>query len=197
MKKTEKIEQARTALQTFLQGTGRKLEIEIDCPIEDRIRFIYAIIFSGFKKASFYWRFFIARLASIIDYSPIKVFFYRSIGIKIGKGVFISPAVILDPHFPSLIEIDDYAIIGWGVQLFTHNFSGTKYSVGRIKIGRGAVIGAFSIVRGGVTVGECAQIQATCIVYKDVPKNGSLVSGIILSQARTNAGQKQNGRADF
>ena len=191
------IRQARIDLQNFLKSSERKIEIEINCPAEDRIRFIYSIIFPGWKRAAFYWRFLIARIAGIIDYSPIKVFLYRCIGMKIGKGVFISPGVVLDPHFPCLIEIGDHAIIGWGAALFTHDFSRRKYSAGRIKIGRGAVIGGFCIVRGGVTVGENAEAAAACIVYKDVPPDGRLAGGILLGRALANSGnlpdrQKEN-----
>ena len=186
----EKIKLARAALKTFMQSTEQKCEIAIDCPLEKRIRFIYSIIFPGWQKVRFYWRFFIARIAGFIDYSPIKVFLYRSIGIKIGRGAFISPGVVVDPHFPSLIEIGDYAIIGWGTQLFTHDFTGKKYFVGRIKIGRGAVIGGFSIVRGGVTIGENAAVAAACIVYKDVPQNYCFDSAIMLNRVLVNVNRK-------
>ncbi|MCL1811946.1 MAG: hypothetical protein FWG29_00330 [Treponema sp.] len=191
MRDNEKIEQAREALRNFLQGTEKKLEITIDCPAKDRIRYIYSIIFPGLQKARFYWRFFVARIAYFIDFSPIKVFLYRSIGIKIGKGAFISPGVILDPHFPGLINIGDYAIIGWGAHLFTHEFSGDKYTAGRISIGSGAVIGGFSIIRGGVNIGENAQVASNCIVYKDVPKNYFQDSVVLLNRALVDVYRKE------
>ena len=191
MKNNEKIVQAREALRNFLQGTEKKLEIAIDCPAKDRIRYIYSIIFPGLHKAQFYWRFFVARIACFIDFSPLKVLLYRSIGMKIGKGVFISPGVILDPHFPGLINIGDYAIIGWGTHLFTHEFTGDKYTAGRIRIGIGAVIGGFSIIRGGVTVGDNAQVASTCIVYKDVPQNYYLDSVVLLNRALVDVYRKE------
>ena len=125
----------------------------------------------------------IARISQYIDYSPVKVFLYRLTGMKIGKGVFLSPDVILDPHFPELIEIGDYAIIGWGTYLFCHEYNVGKYRLGRITIGKGAVIGGFSVIRGGVTIGENAQVASTCIVYKDVPENYYLDSVILLNRA--------------
>ena len=191
MKKNEKIVQAREALRNFLQGTEKKLEIAIDCTPKERIRFIYSIIFPGLRKAGFYWRFFIARIACFIDFSPIKVFLYRSIGMKIGKGAFISPGVILDPHFPGLINIGDYAIIGWGTHLFTHEFTGDKYTVGRIHVGSGAVIGGFSIIRGGVTIGENAQVSSICVVYKDVPHNYCFDSVFLLNRALADVYRKE------
>jgi acetyltransferase-like isoleucine patch superfamily enzyme len=170
-------------LAEFFAADERVLELSINCGPAERISTIYAIVFPGWKKARFYLNFLIARIARTIDWSPAKVFLYRLTGMKIGKGVFISPDVILDPHFPSLIEIGDYAIIGWGTHLFTHEFSAGSYRVGRINVGAGAVIGGFSIVRGGVRIGENAQIASTCIVYKDVPENYYLDSVVLLNRA--------------
>ena len=179
----EKIRSNRERLLNFLEGKEKALEFAIDCSIEERIDFIYSVIFPGTRKNVFYLRFLIARIAQYIDYSPAKVFLYRLIGMKIGKGAFLSPDVILDPHFPELIEIGDYAIIGWGTHLFCHEYSGDTYRVGRISIGRGAVIGGFSIIRAGVLIGENAQVASTCIVYKDVPNNYYLDSVILLNRA--------------
>lgn len=189
----ESIRQAREALLAFLRGTERKFEFAVACPAEERIGFIYAVIFPGWQKARFYWRFLVARIACFIDYSPLKVALYRSIGMKIGQGAFISPGVILDPHFPELIDIGEHVIIGWGTHLFTHEFTGDKYSAGRIRIGRGAVIGGFSIVRGGVTIGENAQVASTCIVYKDVPQNYCLDSVILLNRALADVYRRNDG----
>ncbi len=177
------IERNRQRLAEFLLGEEQVLEFKIDSTPEQRIATIYAIVFPGWAKARFYLNFLIARIARIIDWSPAKVFLYRLTGMKIGKGVFISPDVILDPHFPALIEIGDYAIIGWGTHLFTHEYSRNKYRVGRISVGAGAVIGGFSIIRGGVRIGDNAQVASTCIVYKDVPENYYLDSEVLLTRA--------------
>jgi acetyltransferase-like isoleucine patch superfamily enzyme len=179
----EQIKTNRKLFLDFLYGKEKMLEFNVDCGLEERVRFIYSIIFPGFEKHRFYLKFLIGRIAQYIDYSPVKVFLYRLIGIKIGKGVYIAADVILDPHFPSLIEIGDYAIIGWGTHLFTHEFDGVKYRLGRITIGKGAVIGGFSLIRGGVIIGENAKVASSCIVYKDVPNNYYLDSVILLNRA--------------
>jgi hypothetical protein len=173
----------RAALVRFLAGAERKFEFAIACPPAERIGFIYSVIFPGRKKYRFYWNFLLCRIARAVDWSPLKVFLYRRAGFRIGRGAFISPDVILDPHFPELIEIGDHAIIGWGTHLFTHEFDGGKYRIGRIRIGAGAVIGGFSIIRGGVIIGENANIASTCIVYKDVPDNYLVDTAIVLNRA--------------
>lgn len=193
MNRTEHIERLRADLAAFLGGEARRFEFAVDCGIEERIDFIYAVVFPGLARVRFYLRFAVARLAGAIDWSPLKVRLYRLIGMRIGAGVFISPGVILDPHFPSLIEIGDYAIIGWGTHLFTHEFTGSRYSVGRIRIGRGAVIGGFSLVRGGVIIGDGAEVASTCIVYRDVPDNYCIDSVILLNRALVDVYRRERG----
>jgi acetyltransferase-like isoleucine patch superfamily enzyme len=174
---------SRTRLAEFLAGQSMAFEFATPCPPSRRIDFIYSIVFPGFRKLRFYRNFLVCRIARAVDYSPFKVWLYRLVGFRIGRGAFISPDVILDPHFPQLVEIGDYAIIGWGTHLFTHEFDGGKYRIGRIRVGAGAVIGGFSIVRGGVVIGENARVASTCIVYKDVPDNYYLDTAIVLNRA--------------
>lgn len=133
-----------------------------------RIPYIYEIIFPGFEKVKFYFRYAVVKLAGIIDISAVKVLLYRLAGVKIGKGVFISPDVVIDPHFAKLIEIQDYVIIGWGALIFTHDFDGERYRIGRVKIGRGAVIGGLSLIRSGVSICENAKIPLKATVLKDI-----------------------------
>jgi acetyltransferase-like isoleucine patch superfamily enzyme len=181
----EKTIKVRLKLIDFLDGQNRVFEFEVDPEPSERVNFIYNVIFSGFRKVTFYVRYIVARIAQYIDCSPLKVLLYRLIGMRIGKGVFISPDVILDPHFPTLIAIEDHAILGWGAKLFTHEFSGSKYRIGRIVIQEGAVIGGFSTIRGGVTIGKMAEIPYGSIVYKDVAAN-TKAEQVIIRQLKEN-----------
>lgn len=167
----QQILQVCNRLLEFFNSNQRYFEFTVDCALEDRIKFIYKVIFPGFKKIKFYFNFFIARVAQYIDYSPIKVFFYRLIGVKIGRNVYISPDVMIDPHFPFLIEIENHTIIGWGVKIFTHEFTGNKYKIGRINIGEGTVIGGSSAIRCGTNIGKMVDIAFQSNVYKDIPDN--------------------------
>ena len=152
----------------FLSGSGRRLVFRVDCPLESRIRYIYRAIFPGLGLPLFYLRFMVARIAQLSDYSPVKIFLYRLIGVRIGRGVFISPDAFIDPHFPSLITLGDHAILGWGTRIFAHDFDGTKYSMGRVDIGKGAVIGAFTVVKNGVSIGDGVFIHLCGLVMRDV-----------------------------
>jgi serine acetyltransferase len=158
----------RQKINEFKNSNEPVFSFGIETSLEDRIETIYSIIFPGFSKYKFYLNFTLARWAEKIDYSPVKVFIYRVTGMKIGKGVFISADVILDPHFPEFVTIGDYAILGWGAKLFTHEYYGNTYRMGKISIGRGAQVGAYSVVRGGVKIGEMAETSPYSVIYKDV-----------------------------
>jgi acetyltransferase-like isoleucine patch superfamily enzyme len=163
----EEIKELQSDLADFLLSQERLWTFQLKVPASQRISAIYSIIFAGKQKYRFYFNFLLARIAQYIDWSPAKVFLYRLIGVKIGKGVFISPDVILDPHFPSLIELQDYVILGWGVKVFTHEFTGGVYRIGRIVIGEETIVGGFSTIRGGVSISAKAEVPPYCIVYKD------------------------------
>ncbi len=165
----QKIQTLQDSLKLFFDNDEKSMSFTVDCCLKDRISFIEKVIFSQSSKAAFYFRFFLSKLAYYIDYSPIKVFIYRLIGIKIGKGVFISPDVIIDVHFPQLIKIDDYAILGLGSAVFCHDFISNMYRLGQVHIGKGAVIGAYSLIGCGVHIGEQANIGAKSAIGKDVP----------------------------
>lgn len=168
----EKVKKIRKELIDFYDNENMLFILKIDCQLQDRIKFIYSILFPSFnQKLKFYKNFFLARIAQYIDYSPLKIFLYRFTGMRIGKGVFISPDVILDPHFPNLIKIDDYVILGWGSKLFTHEYADKKYRVGKICISKGVVVGAYSVIRGGVCIGENAEIPYSAVITKDINKD--------------------------
>lgn len=168
----EKINNNRIKFKEFIKSNDMIFEFDVDCELKYRNKIPYRVILPGCKRPSFYLRHTISRIIQYIDYSPIKVLFYKMIGLKIGKGVYIAPEVTIDVHFPQLIEIGDYAIIGWGAKIFTHDYDGKIFRVGRISIGTGAVVGGFSFVRAGVRVGEGALVKLTSTVYKDVPDFG-------------------------
>ncbi len=116
-------------------------------------------------------------LAGWTPYSPHKVWLLRRTGMKIGKGVYISPGVIVDPLFPELITIEDDVLLGLGSRLLTHEYSASSFRLGRVHLGRGAVIGAWALVRSGVTVGEKATVGACSFANKDVAA-GTSVGGV-------------------
>ena len=102
---------------------------------------------------------------------------YRMCKVKIGKGVFIGAQVIIDPFYPSLITIGDDCILGWGVRILSHEGYLRHYKLGRVTIGNNVLVGAFSTIRAGVTIGDNVIIAMGAVVDKDVPHN-EIVGGI-------------------
>ena len=126
---------------------------------------------------SWYWRNFLAGLAHMAPLSRWKVFLYRRVGITIGQGVYIAPQVTLDPFQPGLIVLEDGCFLGLGCRLLAHDYTATFIRFGRITVKQGAMIGAYSTVRGGVTVGEKATVGGHSFVCKDVAA-GTTVGGV-------------------
>ncbi|MBW2983536.1 AMP-binding protein [Candidatus Woesearchaeota archaeon] len=96
---------------------------------------------------------------------------YRIMGVKIGKNVTLSPDVHIDPLFPELVTIEDNVILGWGVTLPAHDINHDRLILGRIRVGKNAVIGGNVQVRLGTTIGRNAVVGARAFVNKDVGAN--------------------------
>lgn len=100
----------------------------------------------------------------------------RSIGVKIGKNVFIASTVGLDIQFPELISIDDGAILGMHSHISTHEVTHSHIRLGKVHIGKNALIGGQATVRSGVSIGENSVVAMRAFVTEDVPPN-TLVTG--------------------
>jgi maltose O-acetyltransferase len=100
----------------------------------------------------------------------------RSIGVKIGKNVFIAATVQLDIQFPELITIEDGAILGMHSHVSTHEVTHSHIRLGKVHIGKNALVGGQATVRSGVTVGENSVVAMRAFVTESVPPN-TLVTG--------------------
>lgn len=101
--------------------------------------------------------------------------------ITIGNDVFIGPRVLMGAAKGAEIYIQDSVMFGPEVKLIggDHKYdipdrtikdSGTGIQ-GPIVIGRGAWLGAASIILKGITIGEGAIVGAGAVVTKDIPAN--------------------------
>lgn len=118
------------------------------------------------------------RLVRAFNGGELKNGIYRLFGAKIGKDVFISPRVYIDENLPQLITIEDGCIIGENAAILTHEFTIKHVRLGRVHIGKQVVVGAFSIIRSGVTIGDGAVIAMDSLINKDVPPQDE-VGGIL------------------
>jgi acetyltransferase-like isoleucine patch superfamily enzyme len=116
-------------------------------------------------------------LSNHAPFSSLRVLFARLAGARIAERVFVSPAVMLDPLYPQLLEIGRGALLGIGCRLLTHEYTATRFRLGAVRVGEGAVIGAFSTIRSGTIIGAGATIGMHSFVNRDVPE-GATVAGV-------------------
>ena len=119
------------------------------------------------KRAGLFYNTIICHICKLLPLK-IKNGLYRSIGVNIGKNVLIAPYVQIDPFFPELITLEDNVIIGWGASIFTHEFKQDSIRKGKVHIKKRALVGGFSIIRSGVTIGEKSIISIGSFVNRDV-----------------------------
>ncbi len=118
---------------------------------------------------------FLLRLGQVLPHSNLRVKCFKLMGVNIKENVFIGLDVILDPLYPELITIENYAEIGDRACIYTHS-RGTKPMkllypriLGKVRIGRGAWLGAPNVVvLPGVKIGDYSIVAAGAVVTKDV-----------------------------
>ncbi len=123
------------------------------------------------------WRFSFCKLAELFIIGPLKNFFYRCAGVKIGKNVIVAPGVVIDYLYCNLIEIDDGSVLGMGSMILAHEFTHEESRLGRVRIGKDVTIGARAVVRPGIQIGDHAIVGSMSLVTHDVP-SGMTVCGI-------------------
>lgn len=119
----------------------------------------------------------ICNLAAKLPPCEFKNKLYRLIGVKIGQEVAIMQGVGLDALYPELITIHDGAVLGWECVVLTHETTVDTFRLGRVDIGKRAMIGVRSVIRSGVKIGEGSQVGACSFVNKDVG-DFELVGGV-------------------
>lgn len=113
-------------------------------------------------------------LHEILKFVPpcnFKNWIMRRMGYTIGRDVAICNYTYLDPLFPELITIEDGVLIGAYAVIDCHEMVHKDIKLGRVHIKKGAIVGGFSYVRNGVTIGENACVAMGAWAFKDVPDN--------------------------
>jgi maltose O-acetyltransferase len=106
----------------------------------------------------------------------IRIYYLKTLGIKIGNNVHISPKAYIDLHRPKYIEIgNNVKITRWAMILC---YDSSKDFIGlhneaykKVKIGNDVYIGAKSTIMPGVTIGNNVIIGANSVVTRDISSN--------------------------
>lgn len=108
--------------------------------------------------------------------TPISNWFYKRMGMKIGKGVTINTTWISDP---SMIELGDKVTLGGSVTLVAHYGQGGLLILAPVKIGANCTIGLKTSIMGGVVIGENAKVLPHSVVMpKTVIPAGETWGGV-------------------
>ncbi len=90
--------------------------------------------------------------------------FYRILGCKIGKNVFINTRGLHDSY---LLTIKDNVVIGGDANISCHIFEGNYLYLNNIEIGSNTLISAESYIMPGVTIGNNCNIGLKTYIRKN------------------------------
>lgn len=102
-------------------------------------------------------------------FNKLRILLYRMIGFKIGKNVFIGMKCYMDDLEPNKTTIGNNVIISYGVYFSLHGKNQTRTN---ITIENNAYIGMRSTLMAkskGLNIGKGAVVGAASLVIKDVP----------------------------
>jgi hypothetical protein len=117
----------------------------------------------------FYFKSTLLLTALKLPFNTLKIALLRWSGAKVGRNVFISADVWIDPSFPELLTIEDEVMLGVGVRIFLHAFDRDHFEAGRVLLRKGVIVGGFAIIGHGVEIGEGAVVTAGAVAGRDVP----------------------------
>ena len=107
--------------------------------------------------------------------TPFAKIFYRILGCKIGKNVFINTKGLHDSY---LLEIGDNVVIGGDSNINCHIFEGKELILGRVKIGSNTLISANTYIMPGATIGKNCNVGLYSYIRKnkEIPDNSMIMT---------------------
>ena len=114
--------------------------------------------------------------------SSLRAAFHRARGARIGPGVEIGYLVIIDNLYPEHVVVESGATVAARSTLLAHDEAfayarGGQERIAETRIRSGAFIGVHSVIMPGVTVGRGAVVGAGSVVTHDV-EDGTIVAGV-------------------
>ena len=135
--------------------------------LQDKTAFKFTLYYALYHPAY--------KLINIFNLTPLKPFYLRLIGCKIGKNVFLAGEEwIIDP---SVTEIGENTMIG-GKTILSAHLAEEKLIVKKIKIGKNCLIGGQSLILPGAIIEDNVVLGAKSLVTKNqILKKGKTYAG--------------------
>lgn len=95
--------------------------------------------------------------------TPFLAWFWRLLGAKVGRGVFID---MIDITEFDCVNIGDFAALNMNCALQTHLYEDRVMKVGRVNVGQGVCVGAGSTVLYDTVVNDYARLGPLTVVMK-------------------------------
>ncbi len=97
----------------------------------------------------------------------------RSLGARIGTGIYLGPEVYFEKDFATLLTIEDDVVLSQGVTVLLHdsslnNLLDAPIKFGAVTLRRGCYVGANVSIMCGVEIGAGALIGAASLVRSDI-----------------------------
>ncbi len=93
--------------------------------------------------------------------SPLMPVYARLLGARVERGCQIATAQL---HLPDLVEIGEYASIGYDAEIQPFVIEGGRLRMAPIRIGAGAFIGTRAVVLAGAEIGSGARIAEQTLI---------------------------------
>ena len=106
--------------------------------------------------------------------TPLIIWFYRGMGMRIGKDTIITTWRIFDCD---MIEIGDHCVIGGSVAISAHIAEKGRGILKKVRIGDQVTIGANTMVLPGATIEDNVIIGANSLIPKDSHLEANSVYG--------------------
>lgn len=115
----------------------------------------------------------ITTVLPLVAGTPFNQMYFRLLGCKIGKNVFINTAGLHDAY---LLELGDNVVIGGKADITCHIFEAGYLILSKIKIGNNVLVGSHTLLQPGVTIGQNCSIG----IYTHLRKNTTIPDGSII-----------------
>jgi non-ribosomal peptide synthetase-like protein len=110
-----------------------------------------------------YWKLSDTIYIALFNGTPLKSWFWRLLGVRLGKKLFDDGCTITEK---TLVSIGDYCTLGEMSILQSHSLEDGTFKSDHIHIGHGCTIGGNAFVHYGVRMGDNAVLEPDSFLMK-------------------------------